>query len=121
MNYSNQTKLYDKGKSESNHMPRFLTSTGRLVGNYGFLDGQEKCYQSRLGSVVFIWLDGVDRQNIKMFDISLALPNSVSRPWPHPPGNSPLVCLCGLLNILPVLSYTITVLSGSTCQLVIVL
>ena len=46
-----------------------------------------------------------------MFDISPNLHNSVSGPWLSPHGNRPVVDLYGLLVTLPVMSYTITILS----------
>ena len=55
-----------------------------------------------------------------MSDILPTLPDSVSRPWLCLPGNHLVVCLYGLSDTLPVLFYTVTVLSGSTCRPVMV-
>ena len=46
--------------------------------------------------------------------------DSVSGLWLCPPGNRSVVDLYSLLVTLPVLSYTVTVLSGSTCHPVVV-
>ena len=46
-----------------------------------------------------------------IFDISLTLNNSVSGLWHHTPENHPVVNIYGLSLTLPVLSYTVTVLS----------
>ena len=46
-----------------------------------------------------------------MSDISPTLRDSVSRLWLRPPGNCPVLDLYGLSVALPILSYTVTVLS----------
>ena len=48
-----------------------------------------------------------------MFDISLTLPNSCSRPWPHPLGNGLVLFTSHLVLSLPGLSVSLPVLSLS--------
>ena len=54
---------------------------------------------SWLESVVISQFVVVDGQNIKY--VSPTLPNSVSRPWLHPPENHRLMDPHGLLHTLP--------------------
>ena len=75
---------------------------GHLVGTYGFFKGREQCLQSQLGLVI------------------ISQRSSLSRPWLRPSGNRPVVYLYGLLDTLPVSSYTVTMLFGSTCRSVMV-
>ena len=77
-----------------------------LVGNYGFFAGQEQSLESVRMGCIFYACPGGSPKISNMFDISLTLPDSVSGPWLHPPGNCPVVGLYSLLDILPVLSYT---------------
>ena len=46
-----------------------------------------------------------------MFDISPTLHNSVATLWLCPPGNRPVMDLYGLSLKLPILSYTVIILS----------
>ena len=55
-----------------------------------------------------------------MFDILLTHPKSVSGPWLRPPGKRPVADLYSLSDTLPILSYTVTVFSGSTSRPVLV-
>ena len=89
----------------------------RLVGNSGFLEGREQCLQSWLGSVVVSLLVVVDQQK---YQTCLIFHRPFTTRCPdlgsaHLETRS-VVGLYNMLGTLPVLSYTITVLSGSTCQ-----
>ena len=65
--------------------------------------------QSWLGSVVVSRLVAMNWQNIK--HVSPTLPDFASGLWLQPPGNCPVLDIYGLSVTLPVLSYTVTVLS----------
>ena len=62
----------------------------------------------------------VDLQNIKHVNILPSLHDSVTGHWLRPPGNCPVLDLCGLSVALHVLPPTVTVLSGRTSQTVMV-
>ena len=70
---------------------------------------------SCLRSVVISWVVVVDQQK-NWFDISPTHPDSVSRHCFHPSGNHFILDLYGLSDTLPILSKTVTILSGSTSQ-----
>ena len=92
---------------------------GRLVGNYGFIEGWEQCLQSQLGSVVVSQLVVVDQQNIKHVCYFTDPPQLCIGILALPTWKMSCVSLYGLLDTLPqlvgsVLSNIVTILFGIT-------
>ena len=68
----------------------------------------------RIGCIFLACRDGLAKYQTCLIFHRHSLTLSV--PWLSPPGNGPVVSLYGLMDTLPVLSYTENVLSGRTSQ-----